>query len=54
MNLAMAEFFLKMQRKTWYSILEVDAMPLFLKNLLLKGQGISRIFSLSSLLIFKI
>ena len=24
-----------MQRKTWYSILEVDAMPLSLKNLLL-------------------
>jgi hypothetical protein len=26
-----------MQRKTWYSILGVDAMPLSLKNLLLKG-----------------
>ena len=30
-----AEFFWKMQRKTWYSILRVDAMPLSLKNLLL-------------------
>ena len=29
-----AVFFWKMQRKTWYSILGVDAMPLFLKNLL--------------------
>jgi hypothetical protein len=35
--LAIAEFFWKMQRKTWYSILRVDAMPLFLKNLLLKN-----------------
>ena len=26
-----------MQRKTWYSILGVDAMPLSLKNLLLNG-----------------
>ena len=33
-----AEFFWKMQRKTWYSILEVDAMPIFLKNLLLSGH----------------
>ena len=30
-----AEFFWKMQRKTWYSILGVDTMPLSLKNLLL-------------------
>ena len=35
-KVAIAEFFWKMQRKTWYSILGVDAMPLFLKNLLLK------------------
>ena len=34
-KVAIAEFFWKMQRKTWYSILGVDAMPLFLKNLLL-------------------
>ena len=32
-----AEFFWKMQTKTWYSILGWDAMPLSLKNLLLKG-----------------
>ena len=31
----MAEFFWKMQRKTWYSIFGVDAMPLSLKNLFL-------------------
>ena len=30
----LAEFFWKMQRKTWYSILGLDAMPLSLKNLL--------------------
>ena len=35
-KVAIAEFFWRMQRKTWYSILRVDAMPLFLKNLLLK------------------
>ena len=29
------EFFWKMQRKTWYSILRMDAMPLSLENLLL-------------------
>ena len=34
-QVAIAEFFCKMQRKTWYSILGVDAMPLSLKNLLL-------------------
>ena len=34
-KLGIAEFFWKMQRKTWYFILRVDAMPLFLKNLLL-------------------
>jgi hypothetical protein len=27
-----------MQRKTWYSILRLDAMPLSLKNLLLMGK----------------
>ena len=35
-KVAIAEFFWKMQRKTWYSILRVDAMPLSLKNLLLR------------------
>ena len=35
-KVAIAEFFWKMQRKTWYSILGVDAMPLSLKNPLLK------------------
>ena len=30
--------FWKMQRKTWYYILRVDAMPLSLKNQLLKGR----------------
>ena len=35
-KVAIAEFFWKMQRKTWYSILGLDAMSLFLKNLLLK------------------
>ena len=30
------QFFWKMQRKTWYSILGLDAMPLSLKNLLLR------------------
>ena len=35
-KVAITEFFWKMQRKTWYSILGVDAMPLSLKNLLLK------------------
>ena len=34
-KVAIAEFFWKMQRKTWYSILGLDAMPLSLKNLLL-------------------
>ena len=34
-KVAIAEFFWKMQRKTWYSIFGVDAMPLSLKNLLL-------------------
>ena len=33
-KVAIAEFFWKMQRKTWYSILGLDAMPLSLKNLL--------------------
>ena len=32
---AIAEFFWKIQRKTWYSNLGLDAMPLSLKNLLL-------------------
>ena len=34
-KVAIAEFIWKMQRKTWYSILELDAMPLSSKNLLL-------------------
>jgi hypothetical protein len=34
-KVAIAEFFWKLQRKTWYSILGLDAMPLSLKNLLL-------------------
>ena len=34
-KVAIAEFFWKMQRKLWYSILGVDAVPLSLKNLLL-------------------
>ena len=37
-KVAIAEFFWKMQRKTWYSIFGVDAiMPLSLKNLLLSN-----------------
>ena len=32
---AIAEFFWKMQRKTWYSIMGLDAMPFSLKILLL-------------------
>ena len=34
-KVAIAEFFWKMQRKTWYSIFGLDTMPLSLKNLLL-------------------
>ena len=36
LKVAIAEFFWKMQRKTWYFILGVDVMPLSLKNLLLR------------------
>ena len=36
-KVSIAEFFWKMQRKTWYSILGFDAMPLSLRNLLLNG-----------------
>ena len=39
-KVAIAEFFWKMQRKTWYSILRLDAMPLSLKNLLLRKETI--------------
>ena len=39
-KVAEAEFIWKMQRKTWYSISGVDAMPLFLKNLLLSSFGL--------------
>ena len=47
---AIAEYFWKMQRKTWYSILGVDAMPLSLKKLLLKNNKIAKFdtFNLSS------
>ena len=31
----LSQFVWKMQRKTWYSVLRVDAIPLSLKNLLL-------------------
>jgi hypothetical protein len=37
-KVAIVEFFWKMQRKTWYSILGVDVMPLSLKNLLLSSS----------------
>ena len=47
-KVAIAEFFLKIQRKTWYSILGVDSMPLSLKNLLLKDLS----YSLSTLVDF--
>ena len=40
-SVAIAEFFWKMQRKTWYSILGLEAMPLSLKNLLLIHCGVS-------------
>ena len=33
-----------MQRKIWYSILGVDAMPHSLKNLLLKGYEVNQTF----------
>ena len=36
-KVALTEFVWKTQRKIWNSILGVDAMPLSLKNLLLKG-----------------
>ena len=39
---AIADFFWKMQRKSWYSILGLDAMPLSLKNLSLKTYYILR------------
>jgi hypothetical protein len=41
-KVAIAEFFWKMQRKTWYSFLGLDAMPLSLKKLLLKLDFISK------------
>jgi hypothetical protein len=40
-KVAIAEFFWRMKRKTWYSILRVDVMPLFLKNLLLSKHEFS-------------
>ena len=48
-KVAIAEFFWKMQRETWYSILGVDAMPLSLKNLLLSAY----VFSKNLILIHK-
>ena len=36
-----SEFFWKMQKKTWYSILGLDAMPPSLKNLLLNPIWLS-------------
>jgi hypothetical protein len=33
LKVTIAEFFWKMHRKTWYSILGLDAIPLSLKNL---------------------
>ena len=38
-KVAIAEFFWKMQRKSWYSILGLDAMAISLKNLLLKKKS---------------
>ena len=36
-SFAIAKLLWKMQRKTWYSILGLDVMPLSLKNLLLRN-----------------
>ena len=38
-KVTIAKFFWKMQRKTWYSILGLDAIPLSLKNLLRGWEG---------------
>ena len=35
-KVAIAGFVWEMQRKTWYSVLGLDAMPLSLKNLVLR------------------
>ena len=40
-KVAKAEFFWKMQRKNWYFIFGLDAMPLSLKNLLLRKGNVS-------------
>jgi hypothetical protein len=45
-KVAIADFFGKMQRKTWYSILGLDAMPLSLKNLLLRKIFLDLMFDL--------
>ena len=45
-KVAIAEFFWKMQRQTWYSILGFDAMPLSLKNLLLMSKIVPKLFEL--------
>ena len=42
-KLAIAEFFLKMQRKIWYFTFGVDVMPLSLKNLLLSNTDIKMV-----------
>ena len=42
-KVAIAVFFWKMQRKTWYSILGVYAMPLYLKNLLLNMLNLMKL-----------
>ena len=50
LKVAIAEFFWKMQRNTWYSILGLDAMPLFLKNLLLITNDIISLFNFTLLI----
>ena len=42
-KVAIAEFFLKMQRKIWYFTFGVDVMPLSLKNLLLSNTDIKMV-----------
>ena len=45
-------FFWKMQRKTWYSILGLGAMPLSLKNLLLKIETVQWLIDMQVFLIY--
>ena len=42
-KVAIAEFFWKTQRKTWYFILGMDAMPFSLKDLLLMQDWVFRL-----------